>query len=597
MLLLSCLMFSAPAFAADMVSDLPSGQPAGSTIRWIFTVNDPLTERFRLIVVPYYDPSKARMVYDFSKGPVKAWTPIDNDLYLVIGEMQDSAGNVSRVVKPFVIGPRTPETVDRAEVTPTSHPLVAFYSAPECELDQEMRVQYSRVGSIRVFNTHAKPCRPGQTMSFYVGGMRAESEYELIHEVYDDRGNLVKTGNTLTFTTGTPDVELPEARVDVPYDSRSSLAEPVLLSGILPPLSAAGSLDNFPHAVDIDGETIWYITQPDSGDQMVRPGGEGTVYTVSNSRLVQWDMVGSIYRMTTVERINQQLTDLGLDVINNFHHEARPLPGGRLAVLATVERLIPGAQPGVIDILGDMVLVLDRNLQVVWAWNAFDHLDVTREATIPKLCYPGVTPGCPPVLLIEEGEAADWMHSNTITYSPADGNLLISVRHQDWIIKIAYENGAGNGDVVWKLGPEGDFDLIPDNPSLWLTHPHDPNFINPNLLAIYDNGNLRCEFEGPGCESRGQAYYLNETAGVAIVGSIELGEYARAVGSAQPLANGNLFFQSGFPNGTPPDGQQRSKLREYLDDGTLIFEMELGAAAYRTHRMPDLYTLPSIWFD
>ena len=35
----------------------------------------------------------------------------------------------------------------------------------------------------------------------------------------------------------------------------------------------------------------------------------------------------------------------------------------------------------------------------------------------------------PPVLLINEGEANDWMHADAVTYSPGDGNLLLSVRN------------------------------------------------------------------------------------------------------------------------------------------------------------------------
>ena len=38
--------------------------------------------------------------------------------------------------------------------------------------------------------------------------------------------------------------------------------------------------------------------------------------------------------------------------------------------------------------------------------------------------------------------AKDWLHTNSIAYSPADGNLLISMRHQDWVLKLDYRDGA-----------------------------------------------------------------------------------------------------------------------------------------------------------
>ncbi len=55
--------------------------------------------------------------------------------------------------------------------------------------------------------------------------------------------------------------------------------------------------------------------------------------------------------------------------------------------------------------------------------------------------------------------ANDWMHTNSVAYSPADGNVLLSVRNQDWILKIDYRDGTGTGAIVWRLGKEGDFSL------------------------------------------------------------------------------------------------------------------------------------------
>ena len=68
--------------------------------------------------------------------------------------------------------------------------------------------------------------------------------------------------------------------------------------------------------------------------------------------------------------------------------------------------------------------------QPVWAWNEFNHLDTNRRPYM----YP------------------DWTHTNAILYSPTDGNLIISIRHQNWLVKIPYENGTGSGNAVWKLG-------------------------------------------------------------------------------------------------------------------------------------------------
>ena len=43
----------------------------------------------------------------------------------------------------------------------------------------------------------------------------------------------------------------------------------------------------------------------------------------------------------------------------------------------------------------------------------------------------------------------DWTHTNAVIYSKDDGNLIISIRHQNWLVKIDYNNGAGAGDILW----------------------------------------------------------------------------------------------------------------------------------------------------
>ncbi len=43
---------------------------------------------------------------------------------------------------------------------------------------------------------------------------------------------------------------------------------------------------------------------------------------------------------------------------------------------------------------GDMLVVLDEDLQVVWTWDAFDHLDVNRGPVLGELCAAGGGP-CP----------------------------------------------------------------------------------------------------------------------------------------------------------------------------------------------------------
>jgi len=103
----------------------------------------------------------------------------------------------------------------------------------------------------------------------------------------------------------------------------------------------------------------------------------------------------------------------------------------------------------------------------------------------------------------------DWTHSNAIAYSPDDGNFLVSIRHQHWIVKVDYRDGAGTGNILWKLGHEGDFKLQGGiDPTDWFYAQHDVNFVSSNTtgsfqLAIMDNGDNRLFPSGLTCGATG----------------------------------------------------------------------------------------------
>ena len=78
--------------------------------------------------------------------------------------------------------------------------------------------------------------------------------------------------------------------------------------------------------------------------------------------------------------------------------------------------------------------------------------------------------GCPPVNLAPV--ANNWLHSNSVSYT-ADGHFLLSMRHQDWVIKINYAIGAGSGNVIWRLGKDDDFTITSSDPYPWFSHQHD----------------------------------------------------------------------------------------------------------------------------
>jgi hypothetical protein len=236
------------------------------------------------------------------------------------------------------------------------------------------------------------------------------------------------------------------------------------------------------------------------------------------------------------------------------------------------------------DYVGMTIVVLDQDFQVAWAWDAFDHLDVNRGPILGEVLHPGdtdqvaaSTPRLP---------AVDWLHVNAVSWSPVDENLVLSVRHQDWVIKIDYENGAGDGHIIWRLGQDGDFTVNSTDPNPWFSHQHNAHFIDDSTLILFDNGDTR-RASDPNADSRGQVWTLDEqTMTATLVLNVDLGNYSDALGAAQRLANGDYSFTSGR-QGQPPNVFGQSI--EVRTDGSKAYVLEVNRAEYRSYRIRTLY--------
>jgi len=168
----------------------------------------------------------------------------------------------------------------------------------------------------------------------------------------------------------------------------------------------------------------------------------------ANQILREIDLAGNTLRETNASLVGQQLSTLGVlhsgQVFGSFHHDAIRLANGNTIAFGSEEQIFPTGTQGStdplgVDIIGDVVVVLDKNWQVIWGWNSFDHMDINRAAILGETCSGTGGGGCPALLLNTQtttGTANDWLHGNSIYYIPSSGNLLLSFRHQDWVVKI-----------------------------------------------------------------------------------------------------------------------------------------------------------------
>lgn len=578
---------AAPDVLVTLASDLPSGQLVGTPVNWTISVDSPDPYLHQLAVGR---PGQAlRIVYDYTPRNVLEWAPIDDGLYIVQASVKNqNTGQVTTVSKIFLISPRATLT---PVVSATANALVALYSAPRCPAGYAMRVVFIESGAARPTATNRKACDGAHSMNFYIGGMNEEGAYFMLHQVFDPQGNPIAAGPVRFFMTGTVPLPKPFASPYVPPGPETSYLDNLVL---LSPINGTEEQPAYPQVRDLLGRMVWYYDHDLNENQLFYPVPGGTflirvdVDGLEGQVMREVDLAGHAVRETTTEAVDAQLKAMGFtDDFTAFHHEARLLPNGHYALLGYNERILVDVQgPGPVDVIGDYVIVLDENWQVVWAWNAFDHLDPYRVAVLGEVCQ-SQGPGCPPLFLASE--ANDWTHSNSISYAP-DGNLIVSMRHQDWVIKINYNDGAGDGSVVWRLGPEGDFALSDADPYPWQTHQHDANYISSNRIILFDNGNTRCAANSELCYSRGQIYQLDEfnmTAGLVLNANLE--NYSFALGSAQVVSNGNFHFDSGIQ---PVGSELISTAHEVLANGKTHYSLLLGQGAYRSFRMASLYVAP-----
>lgn len=513
-----------------------------------------------------------RTIRDYGPERNLQWTSLDEGRYeMELSVRERTTGELLTALTTIDLTSRV--SGESAVVSPTANPLVYLFSAP-CEPGRA-RVRFAKEGFAPRYTTW-KECSAAGSVNFYLAGLTAETPYFAALESSAD--------------TESPDVMVPFTTGRVSWERalpRPIVSAPSGREGVL--LQASLFLPAF--ATDMDGNLLWFA--PSDLSYLTHSAPGGTFWGLANShthpsldRVRLFDLVGMTVRETNAARVNEQLLALGHHPITGFHHEARTIPGDRVVVLASEERLLTNVQgSGTVDVLGDVILVLDSNMQVVWVWDSFDHLDTSRVAILGESC--AEVAGCAAHYL--SADAKDWTHGNSVART-SDGNFIFSIRHQDWVVKIDYSDGAGSGRVIWRLGAEGDFRIVSDDPHPWFSHQHDAQPINDgsSTIVLFDNGNTRVA-RGLGETSRGQVFELDEENMVAYLRlNADLQVSSPALGSAQKLEGGDYHFDAGLvPNQGSPGFRAFSL--QVDPSGNILSSLSLAFPVYRSYRLESLY--------
>jgi len=476
------------------------------------------------------------------------------------------------------------------QVAASNNPQVAIYTVTP-PAGAATYIQFG-TGTTYALKSWAQPAPDaGAPLSLFVAGMLASTQYHMRAVVSAPDGTQVFDADH-TFTTPT----IPNSLIPAMIVTTTPGATPQpgiemldMLSLIQPGLFAA---------YDLSGNLLWSYPFPGASENFVQgahllPNGHfimNVAPSTGNEKFVlrEIDLAGDTIREETLDALNASLAPAGFFItVGQFTHDVIALPSGHWIALVFTYQNCTGrpacaANPLIVgEALVDLAPQPDGTFLPVWFWNTFDHMDVNRAPM-------GVS---------------DWTHSNAVLYSPDDGNLLLSVRDQSWIVKIDYNNGKGLGNIIWRLGYQGDFTLVGGNdPTDWFYAQHGPSFVSANTagkftMAIMDNGNDRAFPAGVTCGAQGSPpclyssallMQIDETYKTATIVSRYLpGEYSFWGGDVQQLSNGNV--EADFNAGGPG---LFSDIFELIPGAPaeVVWHLSLTAQnAYRGFRAPSLY--------
>ena len=235
---------------------------------------------------------------------------------------------------------------------------------------------------------------------------------------------------------------------------------------------------------DTKGNIVWHHQLKDAGFKVVHFSKDQTFLALIGTKGYETGYGNAILELSLKGDTLLYLKKGQNDFTQTIHHEILLNPKNEIVTLCNEERIYDLRSIGGLEkdtVKGDGILVLDRQGRKAWKWTIFDALDPIRDETILK-------------------SKKDWMHANSISFDK-DGNYLVSFYNNGQIWKI----DAGTGNVIWKLGRNGDF-KIPAWASFDEAHAVHVN--NQGCIMFFDNGSKNHL-------SKSLAFRLDETAKIA----------------------------------------------------------------------------------
>ncbi len=266
------------------------------------------------------------------------------------------------------------------------------------------------------------------------------------------------------------------------------------------------------------------------------------------------------------------------------HHDVAPLPNGNILVVAwekksAEEAIQNGKNPDDIpedEVWSDTIIEVKQTGpttgEIVWKWDAFDHLIQDFDPTKDNF---GVVADHPERINVNAGTPLrDWMHVNAVNYNAELNQIVISSREFSEFFVIDHstttEEAAGStggrygkgGDILYRWGNPANYDRGTEADRKLFVQ-HDAQWIEPGLpsagnMLVFNNGPNRPDGDWSSVEELvppqsapgvytiedGQPYGPDAPVWT-YTGTPRESFHSAFISGAHRLPNGNTFITSG----------------------------------------------------
>lgn len=449
-------------------------------------------------------------------------------------------------------------------------------------------------------------------------GLRPETEYAL---TLTGSSALAEASEGLRIQTGVLPEDLPAVVVEA--DGRA--AEGATL------FNASAGADGLEHpgnliAVDETGEVVWYHQAGRSMTDVRQLPNGNLLFNWNSTGAREIDVLGNLVReWTTTARIEAGRLDrdgqpfytdnaIVLDTIRLHHEVADLLPNGNFLALGMEVRDVAGfpsdlcggddpLSPGPRSQRGDLVLEYTPGGEILREVSLLDAIDPVAVPGVAQ-CETRTDP-----FANDNQPFVDWTHANSAEVFYDRNLVLVSARHLNQVLALRWEDDEEGpaGELLWRLGEGGDFDLSEGE---WFVEQHAPEWLADGTMLIYDNGTDRPgTIPAGGTEppySRAVIYEIDPPRSPGGRGTARQvwehratepgGEptYAYFLGDADLVGDDHVLVTHGAIDGGDPGGLTARIIEVERSSGDIVLDVrvpagEIGWRSYRAEHLDTWY--------